>query len=210
MVPAPMRSVRWLQLPDHLSAGKAPAAPRPARRSQPEYDQQVRLFALVELLTAAHPSRADDLEDVWATGNGGKRPAGAAGKMREAGQRKGVPDVLCLVPSGQSHGLAIEMKSSTGRLTKEQSARLTRLAARGYGTHVARTWQDAGRVLCRHLELPWPADAEAKVEWLLAARREERKRQRGRNRAGRAPRMASRARPRGQNAAPRPRVTMKT
>lgn len=204
-----MHSVRWLRLPDHLSAGKALASPRPARRAQPEYDQQVRLFALVEVLAAAHPSRADDLEDVWATGNGGKRPVGAAGKMREAGQRKGVPDVLCLVPSGQTHGLAIEMKSSIGRLTKEQSARLTRLAARGYGTHVARTWQDAGLVLCRHLDLPWPANAEAKVEWLLEARREERKRQRGSKCTANALRKASRTRPHGQNAAPRPRVTMK-
>lgn len=196
-----MCSIRWSHLPGQPPTERDKGVRRTARRAQPEYDQQVRLFTLIELLASLHPARADELEDVWATGNGGKRPPGAAGMMREAGQRKGVPDVLCLVPSGPAHGLAIEMKSAIGRLTAEQSARLARLAARGYRTSVERTWQDAGRLLCAYLGIPWPDQADTKVEWLLASRKAERKRLR---------KNARRNRLSGQNATSWPRVTMKT
>ncbi len=180
-----MQAIRWSRLPASLAGRLSGGARRPGPRAQPEYDQQVRLFALIELLARKNPSRAGDLEDVWATGNGGKRPAGAAGRMREAGQRKGVPDVLCLVPSTTAHGLAIEMKSATGRLTPEQAARLDRLAARGYRTHEARSWQEAGGILCDHLGLPWPANAEAMVEWILVERKAERKASRRARKRGR-------------------------
>jgi len=148
---------------------------RATKRAQPEYDEQVRLFVLIDWLAELHPGRAGDLLDVWATSNGGKRPNGEAGRMREAGQRKGVLDVECLVPRGNWHGLLIEMKSAVGSVTKEQADRIARLSARSYSVHVARSWQAAGHILCDYLGLPWPRNAEVQVELRLAARAEERR-----------------------------------
>lgn len=137
------------------------------KRAQPEYDDQVRLFVLVEWLSEIHPARAEELLDVWATSNGGKRPRGEAGRMRAAGQRKGVLDIECMVPIGCAHGLFIEMKSAVGRPTPEQAARIRRLSDRGYVATIARSWQEAGHQLCGYLGIAWPANAEANVELRL-------------------------------------------
>lgn len=155
-----------------------------AKRAQPEYDAQVRFFVLVEWLAVKHPERAGELEDVWATSNGGKRPRGEAGRMRESGQRKGVLDIECLVPRGGAHGLLIEMKSAVGKATPEQVARMERLQGRGYAVHLARSWQEAGKSLCGYLGLPWPADADIRVELRLAARAGERRAKKRGLRAG--------------------------
>lgn len=146
-----------------------------AKRAQPEYDAQVRFFVLVEWLAELRPANAGELEDVWATSNGGKRPRGEAGRMRESGQRKGVLDIECLVPRGDAHGLLIEMKSAVGKTTLEQAARMERLQGRGYVVHLARSWQEAGKILCDYLGLPWPVNAEVQVELRLAARAGERR-----------------------------------
>jgi hypothetical protein len=145
------------------------------KRAQPEYDAQVRFFVLVDWLAELHPAHAGELEDVWATSNGGKRPRGEAGRMRESGQRKGVLDVECLVPMRGAHGLLIEMKSAAGKTTPEQAARMERLRRRGYAVHLARSWQEAGQILCDYLGLPWPVNAEVQVELRLAARAGERR-----------------------------------
>lgn len=71
--------------------------------------------------------------------NGGKRPRGEAGKLRAMGTRKGVPDLLILRPSGRFHGLAVEVKSRTGRLTPEQQAWLETLHADGWLTGIVRS-----------------------------------------------------------------------
>lgn len=149
-----------------------------AKRAQPEYDAQVRFFVLVEWLAELHPANAGELEDVWATSNGGKRPRGEAGRMRESGQRKGVLDIECLVPRGGAHGLLIEMKSAVGKTTLEQAARMERLQGRGYVVHLARSWQEAGKILCDYLGLPWPVNAEVQVELRLAARARARRTER--------------------------------
>lgn len=152
-----------------------PVRPAKTHRAQPEYDAQVRFFVLVGWLAELHPARRDDLLDVWSTSNGGKRPRGEAGRMRAAGQRKGVLDIECMVPMGCCHGLFIEMKSATGRPTKEQSARIARLAARGYLALIARSWQQAGQVLCGYLGLAWPSGATANVELRLQQQHAARK-----------------------------------
>lgn len=155
-----------------------PARHAASRRAQPEYDAQVRFFVLVDWLAELYPERAGELEDVWATSNGGKRPRGEAGRMRAAGQRKGVLDIECMVPMGPCHGLFIEMKSAVGRPTTEQAARIARLNDRGYLALVARSWQEAGQMLCGYLGMVWPTNAEGNVEWRLTQKRVARKRAR--------------------------------
>ncbi|WP_136256454.1 hypothetical protein [Metallibacterium scheffleri] len=65
----------------------------PPRRRSLELDEQVRFFGFVDLLGERNPQLADALLDVYATANGGKRPRGEAGKLRDSGVRRGVPDI---------------------------------------------------------------------------------------------------------------------
>lgn len=143
--------------------------PKMPRRGEPEYDEQVRFFALVACLAELHPSSAEELEDVWSTSSGGRRDRATAGKLKAAGQKRGVPDIEALIPIAGQHGLVIELKPiDSGRASKEQSARLARLRRRGYRAELCHGWVAAGHVLCDYLRLPWPPDAVARVEAYLA------------------------------------------
>ena len=71
--------------------------------------------------------------------NGGKRPRGEAGKLRAMGTRKGVPDLLIPRRSGRFPGLALELKSSAGRLTPEQEAWLDAFHSDGWLTGIVRS-----------------------------------------------------------------------
>jgi len=149
-------------------------APSPRRPS--EYEEQVHFFALVDLLAKRHPSSADDLLDVFSTSSGGKRDRATAGKLREAGQRAGIPDIEVFVPKHGCHGLVIELKPlGSGKASRAQRDRLDRLCARGYSAHLIHGWLAAGKVLCTYLSLPWPSDAEPAVELVIALRIFQRK-----------------------------------
>lgn len=66
--------------------------------------------------------------------NGGKRSAATGAKLRAAGTRKGFPDLICTVRSGEFSGLAIELKALGGRVTNEQIEYLDHLASQGWLT----------------------------------------------------------------------------
>ena len=55
-----------------------------------------------------------------------------ASKMKQAGYKKGFPDVMIYEPCGPYHGLAIELKSKGGKTTKEQKEWCSELNERGY------------------------------------------------------------------------------
>lgn len=146
---------------------------RPARR-QPEFDEQVLFFILLDHLAAAHPERTDELRDIWASANGGLRLPRTSGRLRAAGARKGVPDIEVMVPCQGFHGMFVEMKApGSGRPTAEQKARIARLNGRGYRAVVAFGWIEAGQKLCEYLGLAW------EDRWLVAVP-EDRASRRGR------------------------------
>lgn len=154
----------------------------PPRRRSLELDEQVRFFGFVDLLGERNPQLADALLDVYATANGGKRPRGEAGKLRDSGVRRGVPDIEIWIPCGGYHGMVIEMKAlRSGRATPEQRTRIERLRARGYRAEICHGWIAAARSLCDYLSIAPPDDAEPAVERRLAvarATRKERRRER--------------------------------
>lgn len=153
----------------------APIARRAPRREK-EYDEQVRLFAVIEWLAKAHPDRAGELEDVYSTSSGGKRSRRTAGMMKDAGQRRGVLDIEVWVPRGPWHGAAIELKQVDGGCaTPEQAARIERLTARGYLAVLHHGWISALTELCNYLDLPVPRDPEAIADDVLARRAFERR-----------------------------------
>ena len=55
-----------------------------------------------------------------------------ASKMKKMGSKKGFPDIIILEPIGEYHGLFIELKSSTGRASKEQKEWRDELNKRKY------------------------------------------------------------------------------
>ena len=75
-------------------------------------------------------------------------------RIRQArcGVRRGVPDILCFGPIPGHLGLAIEVKTGTGRCTPEQQRWLDRLRDLGWLTLVAGCLEDVTKVLDERLD----------------------------------------------------------
>lgn len=89
-----------------------------------------------------------DLKGIYyfAVPNGGKRSKIEAAIMKSLGVKPGVPDLLIITPPPicpQAKGVAIEMKSKTGRLSPQQKVWLQRLDASGWCVTVAYGWDEA-------------------------------------------------------------------
>lgn len=63
---------------------------------------------------------------------GMKAHKATAGRMKAMGAKKGFPDIQICEPSRRYHGMFIELKSSTGRPSKEQKAWCDELNYKGY------------------------------------------------------------------------------
>lgn len=100
-----------------------------------EDDLQISCFQWIELMRPAHPI----LEWVIHVPNGGKRPRGAAGKLKAMGVKPGVLDVLLPLPYNGWSGLAIEMKVGSNKTTEQQDDWLDVFEASGYYTAVCYT-----------------------------------------------------------------------
>ena len=85
--------------------------------------------------------------------NEGKRSPIAGRKLKEAGLRPGFPDLILFVARGQFHGLAIEVKTSTGKVKTEQEMWLERLADQGYRAVVCRGSEQAIDTILKYLRL---------------------------------------------------------
>lgn len=70
--------------------------------------------------------------------NEGKRSLAVARILKAMGLKPGFPDLLILEPQGQYHGLAIEMKTKTGKVSKNQATWLRQLRKKGYAAYVGR------------------------------------------------------------------------
>lgn len=104
-------------------------APKVVRRKTDEEDLQIACFELALLLQAANPI----LRWLYHTPNGGGRSSKTtAGRLRAMGVRSGVPDFLNHRQSGGWKGLALEAKSSTGRLSEDQVDWLLMFQQEGY------------------------------------------------------------------------------
>lgn len=113
-------------------------------------DEESLHKACVELL-AWLSSRHPILQWMLHVPNGGKRPKGEAGRLKAMGVRPGVPDLLLPIPSGNWSGLAVELKSPTGRLSPAQAAWLDRLEQAGYLVAARRSIEEFTAVVDRFL-----------------------------------------------------------
>ena len=89
----------------------------------------------------------------FAVPNGGNRNAITGAIMKREGVRAGVPDLLIMVPSSRSHGLAIEMKKVKGSTTsKEQKAWGVALRKMGYHWEVCKGHEQAIDSITKYLQ----------------------------------------------------------
>ncbi len=77
--------------------------------------------------------------------------------LKRMGVKRGVPDLFLPVPSGEYHGLFIEMKKSGGRSSNDQLYWLEHLKSNGYAATVCHGWEPATEVLKWYLNLGRPA-----------------------------------------------------
>ena len=71
-------------------------------------------------------------------------------RNRQMGVRAGVPDLFYPVPMHGYHGLFIEMKTKTGRVSQEQTKWLTALEQLGYRCIIAHGWEEAKEALIQY------------------------------------------------------------
>lgn len=123
-------------------------------RLHTEDDLQKMVFQWIRLMER----RVSEFAMAFHCPNGGSRNPREAARFKGMGVRPGVPDIMLPCPghsiNGQYwfDGLAIELKSKTGRLTGEQSMWLGRLKDEcGWRTEVCRTFDEAKAVLCEYM-----------------------------------------------------------
>lgn len=115
-----------------------------------EDELQVRCFGQVLKLAAFYPA----LKWMHHSPNGGKRPVGAAGKLKAAGTRKGFPDLVCVCRVGHWAGFAVEAKWGRNCTTAEQDAWLTHFNLEGYLTGVFRSEAEFMALMAAYLTVP--------------------------------------------------------
>lgn len=98
-------------------------------------------------------ARWPELARLFHIPNGGTRDAVEGKHLKQQGVKPGVPDLFLAAPSGQYHGLFIEMKTDTGRASEVQKYWIEQLNAAGYFAEVCHGWESAVRVLEWYLEL---------------------------------------------------------
>lgn len=96
----------------------------------------------------------------FAVPNGGYRSRRTAGRLKAEGVRRGVPDYLFPVPRGGFNGLAIELKTRTGRPSPEQRVWLAALRDHGWQAEVCRGWEHAWAVVRDYLASDGAANDE--------------------------------------------------
>ena len=83
--------------------------------------------------------------------NEGKRGPKAASEFKRAGGRAGYPDLILDLPSGQWHGLRIEMKAKGGKPTAAQLGWIERLRGVGYRAEVCYGFDEARGLIIEYL-----------------------------------------------------------
>ena len=73
--------------------------------------------------------------------------------LKKMGVKRGAPDLFLPIPSGEYHGLFIEMKAMSGRQSDDQIWWIEHLKANGYACSVCYGWKQATEVLTWYLSL---------------------------------------------------------
>jgi hypothetical protein len=115
-----------------------------------EHHEQVAIFEWVKLNMAIYPQ----LENMFAIPNGGQRSRVTGAMLKAEGVRAGCPDLFLPAPSGNYHGLFIELKRRDGgKVSPTQADWINRLNKAGYLAIVAYGAKEAVKVIVDYLEI---------------------------------------------------------
>lgn len=117
---------------------------------QDEAQHQRALFAWAKMIEGVHP----EIRRMFHVPNGGKRDPKTAAAMKAEGVKAGVPDIVLPVPRGGYHGLWIELKTDTGKPSKEQTEWLEYLNSVGYCALLCYGWHTARIEIEQYWKLP--------------------------------------------------------
>lgn len=117
---------------------------RPRKREE-AYQQELLFY------WAQHSLKEYDL--MFHIPNGGSRNRLEAISLKRQGVKRGIPDIFLAVPRGNFHGIFIEMKSTTGKLSKHQKIMINLLLERGYMVHVCRSSEEAKSIIGSYLDI---------------------------------------------------------
>ena len=119
-----------------------------------EHRIQAGLFKWAKLASARHP----ELALLFAIPNGGARDPITGAMLKAEGVKRGVPDLFLPAAAGPFHGLFLEMKTASGRLSPDQQQWKHGLIEQGYACVTAHSLEQAIDTLTRYLtgqlELP--------------------------------------------------------
>ncbi len=118
------------------------------RRQHPEEDEQEALMNWARLCQKQYPP----LSLMFHIPNGGKRNATEAARLKAQGVKAGVPDLFLAHPSGDYHGLFIEMKAGDNKPTRNQLQWIEDLRCEGYAACVCYGWQSAAAVILKYIK----------------------------------------------------------
>ena len=126
------------------------AKPRPRRRHE-EHDNQAMVVKWAAIMEHKYPA----LKLLFAVPNAGI--AGGArrgGWLKAEGVKAGVPDLMLPAFHATYRGLAIEMKTKTGVVSREQKAWHEMLREYGWCVAVCRSAEEAIETISRYLGIP--------------------------------------------------------
>ena len=113
--------------------------PRTKRNAQPEAIEQAKVIAWARANERNYPY----LQLLHCSLNGVKMTKAQAGRAIAQGMLSGVPDLFLPVKNNNFVGLYIEMKSTKGRVSVEQSRYLKCAAENGYAVSVCYSANEA-------------------------------------------------------------------
>ena len=113
-----------------------------------EVDEQIALFEWAEYMTGKYPC----LKWMHAIPNGGSRHKAEAARLKKQGVKAGIADIFLPFPSGQYHGLYIEMKYGKGKLSEKQAEFIQFAKSVGFKAEVCWSMLEAVKVILSYLE----------------------------------------------------------
>jgi len=114
-----------------------------------EEQHQIELFRQLEILSKKNP----EYSMVFHIPNGGMRNKATAARLKAAGVKAGIPDLLVPVPRGKYGGLFVELKSLKrgAKLSKEQLEMIEKLRRYDYVVAICYGWREALKAISGYL-----------------------------------------------------------
>lgn len=111
--------------------------------------EQISLFRWASLAENKYP----ELKLMYHVPNEGKRNAATGSRLKQAGLKSGVPDIVLPVARGGYIGLYIELKYGRNKITENQKVWLRELREQNHLTAVCYGWEQARELIENYLKL---------------------------------------------------------